>query len=184
MEQDSASVPIGSLGLLVLPYWQGVMSPYWDNTARGAYIGLSGAHTRAHLFRSLMEGIALETRLCTSAAEETLGQPVERFVAIGGGAASDIWRQIFADVTGKTVARSATVEASSLGAAMCAAIAAEWFGNFAEAADAMSGNVVAVSEPQPGAVERYGELFDLYRQVYERLKPLYARLDYFAGTVG
>ena len=184
LEQDSASVPIGSLGLLVLPYWQGVMSPYWDNTARGAYIGLSGAHTRAHLFRSLMEGIALETRLCTSAAEETLGQPVERFVAIGGGATSDIWRQIFADVTGKTVARSATVEASSLGAAMCAAIAAEWFGNFAEAADAMSGNVVAVSEPQPGAVERYGELFDLYRQVYERLKPLYARLDYFAGTVG
>ena len=67
---------------------------------------------------------------------------------------------------------------------MCAAIAAEWFGNFAEAADAMSGNVVAVSEPQPGAVERYGELFDLYRQVYERLKPLYARLDYFAGTAG
>ncbi|MCB1424760.1 MAG: xylulose kinase, partial [Notoacmeibacter sp.] len=181
LERESAGVPIGSQGLLMVPYWQGVMSPYWDSSARGAFVGLSGAHSRAHMFRALMEGLALELRLSASAAEAALGQSVERYVAIGGGAASQVWRQIFADVTGKTVQRSETVEASSLGAAVCAAVAAGWYPGFEEAASAMTGKIVAVSEPDPLARARYDELYAVYEGLYDRLKPVYAGLDRFVG---
>lgn len=181
LQRESADIPIGSHGLVMMPYWQGVMSPYWDSAARGAFIGLSGAHSRAHMFRALMEGLALELRLSASAAEAALGQTVERYVAIGGGAASDIWRQIFADVTGKSVQRSETVEASSLGAAVCGAVAAGWYPGFREAASAMTGRIVAVSDPDPGARARYDELYAVYEGLYERLKPVYAGLDRFVG---
>lgn len=181
LERESADIPIGSQGLLMVPYWQGVMSPYWDSAARGAYVGLSGAHSRAHMFRALMEGLALELRLSASAAESALGQRVERYVAIGGGAASTLWRQIFADVTGKSVQRSETVEASSLGAAICAAVAAGWYPGFREAATAMTGRIVAVSDPEPAARARYDELYGVYEGLYERLKPVYAGLDRFLG---
>ncbi|MCC0030365.1 MAG: xylulose kinase [Brucellaceae bacterium] len=181
LEQEAADVPIGSTGLLMIPYWQGVMSPYWNSSARGAFIGLSGAHGRGHMYRALMEGLALEQRLSTADAERELGQTVERFVGIGGGAASDIWRQIFADATGKIVERSETVEASSLGAAMCAAVAAGWFSSFDDASKAMQGRIVARSEPIPENHERYLELFEVYKPVYERLVPVYSDIDRFIG---
>jgi sugar (pentulose or hexulose) kinase len=100
LEAEAAAVQPGCEGLLLLPYWQGVMAPYWNSNARGLWIGLSGAHGRGHMYRALMEGLALEQALCTSLAEAELGTTVREFVGIGGGAASDVWRQIFADVTG------------------------------------------------------------------------------------
>ncbi|OYX41024.1 MAG: hypothetical protein B7Z02_17090, partial [Rhodobacterales bacterium 32-67-9] len=177
LEQECSKIPIGSQGLLMLPYWQGVMTPYWNASARGAFIGLSGAHGRAHMFRALMEGLAMEQHLCASTAEASLDVPVKTLVAIGGGATSNLWRQIFADVTGKVIARSDTVEASSLGAAICAAVGAGWFADFHSAASAMAGKIAAVSVPNPDAHARYGDLFALYRQMYERLTPLYAGIE-------
>lgn len=180
LEEDSRAIPIGSQGLLMLPYWQGIMTPYWDNAARGAFIGLSGGHSRAHLFRAMMEGLAMEQHLSLSEAERNLTTPITTIVAIGGGASSQVWRQIFADVMGKRVVRADTVEASSLGAAICAAMGAGWFDSFHDAARRMSGKILAVSEPDPAAHARYGELFAVYRQVYDRLLPLYPALGRFA----
>ncbi len=182
LEADAARVPVGAGGLIMLPYWQGVMAPYWDSSARGVFVGLSGAHGRGHLYRALMEGLALEQRLCTAAAEAELGLKVEKFIGIGGGAASDVWRQIFADVTGKIVERSSTVEASSLGAGICAAMGAGWFPSFEEAAGAMTGDIVAVSEPDADNHARYGEVFAAYEKVYPLLKPLFGDLDRLAGA--
>jgi xylulokinase len=182
LEAEAARIPIGSGGLILVPYWQGVMAPYWDSSARGLFFGLSGAHGRAHMYRALMEGLALEQRLSTAAVEQELGLRVERYIGIGGGAASDVWRQIFADVTGKVVERSATVEASSLGAGMCAAMGAGWFSSFEEAALAMGGKIVAVSEPDHQRHERYGEVFALYERIYLALKPLFGDLDRLAGA--
>ncbi|MDJ0661297.1 MAG: FGGY-family carbohydrate kinase [Crocosphaera sp.] len=179
LSKAAGDIPVGSQGLLMLPYWQGVMNPHWNDSARGAFVGLSGAHTRAHMFRALMEGLALEQRLSTSAVEEALGQKVERYIAIGGGAASDLWRQIFANATGKVVARSSTVEASSLGAGNCAAIGAGWFDSFEQATTAMAGDIVTVSDPNPAAHARYGELFEVYQSLYERMAPIYSGLDGF-----
>jgi len=180
LEAEAADVPIGAQGLLMLPYWQGVMSPYWNSSARGVFIGLSGAHGRGHLYRALMEGLALEQHLSTRAAEEELGQTVERYIGIGGGAASAIWRQIFADVTGKTIERSDTIEASSLGAGMCAAVGIGWYDSFSDAARAMAGRIIAVSEPDPERHAAYRSLFALYKRIYPQVEPLFADLDMLA----
>jgi sugar (pentulose or hexulose) kinase len=182
LETEAAGVPIGSGGLLMLPYWQGVMNPHWNSSARGVFAGLSGAHGRGHMYRALMEGLALEQHLATSAVEAELGTRVERYIGIGGGAASTIWRQIFADVTGKLVERSDTVEASSLGAAICAAVGLGWYPGFTEAAQAMSGRIVERSEPDDTAHRRYSELFAIYRDLYGSLKPIFGRLDRFQGV--
>ena len=182
LEREATDVPVGAGGLLMLPYWQGVMNPYWDSSARGTFIGLSGAHGRGHMYRALMEGLAFEQHLSTSAVEHVLGTPVTRFVGIGGGAASAVWRQIFADVTGKVVERSETVEASSLGAAMCAAVGAGWYGDFGTASLLLAGRIIERSEPDAARHRQYGELFDIYRRVYGQLKDVFSDLDRFAGA--
>lgn len=182
LEQEASEVPIGAGGLMMLPYWQGVMNPYWDSSARGVFLGLSGAHGRGHMYKALMEGLAMEQHLNTSAVEAELGTPVTRFVGIGGGAASTVWRQIFADVTGKTVERSETVEASSLGAAMCAAVGAGWYGDFDTASKTMAGRIIGRSEPDPARHQRYAELFDIYRRMYGQLKTIFSDLDRYAGA--
>ena len=156
------------------------MTPYWQPQARGALIGLAGNHDQAHVYRALLEGIALEQAMMTAGVEAVTGQPVTDFIAIGGGASSDLWCQIVANASGKRVRRSATVEASSLGAAVCAAVGAGWFDDFAAAAGAMSGRLVSDFAPQPAAAERYAELLGLYREVHPRLADLYGRLAHFA----
>lgn len=176
LEAEAATVEIGADGLLMVPYFLGVMSPFWDAAARGIFVGLSPAHGRGHMYRALMESLAFEQAFCTETAEAELGITLKSYVAIGGGASSDTWRQIFADVTGKTVERSSTVEATSLGAAMCAAKGLGWFSTFEDAARTMTGPIVAVSEPRPEAVARYAELKAIYRELYPRLKDLFGPL--------
>ena len=176
LEAEAAHSPIGSRGLFTLPYWGAVMTPYWDSLARGCFIGLTAAHGVAEIYRSLLEGIALEQALVSSMIEEETETRIAEFVAIGGGAASDLWLQIIADVTGKPVLRSATVEASSLGAAMCAAAGAGWFSNPASAARAMCGKIARRFEPDPANHARYFELAAVYRTIYPQLRETFPRL--------
>src|ERR1035438_8360260 len=70
LEAEASAVPIGSQGLLTLPYWGAVMTPYWDPQARGCFVGLTGSHRVGHLYRSVLEGIALEQALVTGMVEE------------------------------------------------------------------------------------------------------------------
>ena len=84
-------------------------------------VGWRGVHSRAHLYRAILEGIAFEQRLHTEGVEAALGQPVETYVAMGGGAQSERWLQIIADVTGKPVYRAAVTDAAALGAGILAA---------------------------------------------------------------
>jgi xylulokinase len=181
LEAEAERAPIGSQGLLTLPYWGAVMTPYWDPQARGCFIGLTGAHRLGHLYRSVMEGIALEQALVTAMVEKDTATRVEQFVAIGGGAASNLWRQILADATGKTVLRSETVEASSLGAAICAAVGAGWFPSARAAAEAMCGRITRETQPVAQHARRYGELLAIYREIYPRLKETLSRLSDFAS---
>ena len=99
-----------------VPYWQGCMTPHWDSAARGVIAGLSGSTRRGDIYRALLEGHRARAGATTDRAAAATGTPIDHFVAIGGGAASDLWVQILADATGRPVQRSATVEASSLGA--------------------------------------------------------------------
>jgi xylulokinase len=181
LEAEASTLPIGSDGLLALPYWGAVMTPYWDPQARGAFVGLSGSHRRAHMYRSLLEGIALEQALVTGMIESAMGLPVTEFVAIGGGSASDLWCQIMADATGKPVRRSKTVEASSLGAAICAAVGAGWFSSAVEAAEAMSDKELREVEPSTQNMARYAELLGIYRELYPNLRGTFSKLARFRG---
>ena len=178
---EAASVPIGSHGLLAVPYWGAVMTPYWDPQARGCFVGLTGSHRLGHMYRSLLEGIALEQALVTGMIEEQTGVRIREFIAIGGGSSSDLWCQIVADASGKTVRRSRTVDASSLGAAVCAAVGAGWFRSAAEAAESMCGEITRETEPVPAQAARYGELLGIYREIYPQLRETFAKLTRFAA---
>ena len=179
LEAEAANLPVGSGGVLAVPYWGAVMTPYWDPDARGCLVGLTGAHGAVHIYRALLEGIALEQALVTKMIEQAAGIPVEEFVAIGGGAASDFWCQIIADACGKPLKRSQTVEASSLGAAMCAAAGSGWFDGVRAAGAAMCGGTTRVTEPSPDRAPRYAELLDIYREIYPQLRQSYQKLARF-----
>ena len=85
-EAAAQEVPPGALGLLLVPYWNSAMNPYWDASASGVVAGWRGVHRRQHLYRAILEGIAFEQRLQTEGVEAAIGQAVERYIAVGGGA--------------------------------------------------------------------------------------------------
>lgn len=175
LEIEASQVAPGSAGLILLPYWNGVMNPYWDQDARGCLLGLSPDHGRAQIYRAVLEGIALEQALATQHMVRATGEPVNRFVAIGGGAASRLWCQIIADITDRPVIRTLTQEASSLGAGIAAAVGAGWYDDFASAAQVMTQGGETFS-PNPALREFHQQLLALYSELYPRLRDLYPRL--------
>lgn len=165
LETAATEIPIGSDGLLVQPYFSGVMNPHWDTSARGVIMGLSGSHTPAHIYRAILEAITLDQVMGLIDMERAANQQVSHFIAIGGGANSPLWRQMLADASGKPVHVSTTIEASALGAGMIAAFGAGWFPTINAAATAMTGATTAVN-PAPGRHEIYTELLGIYRQLF------------------
>jgi xylulokinase len=145
------------------------MNPYWDINARGAFVGLSSAHHRGHLYRSILEGIAFEQLFAINAVEKTTGIRVREFVAIGGGAASDLWCHILADVTGKNICLPQNTEASGLGAGIAAAVGAGWHPTFKAAAQAMTG-VEKTIKPDTQNHQKYQRRFTAYKNIYPGLK--------------
>jgi xylulokinase len=180
LEQQAQDIPIGSDGLITLPYWSGVMNPHWNPNARGCFIGLSGGHTPVHLYRSILEGMCLNQAQATTGLEKETGLHVKKFVAIGGGASSPLWTQMLADSTGKDVAISDTLEASALGAATIAAYGAGWFTSFNEAAAAMSGNTKFV-KPDPKIRQTWDELLEIYGRLFPDNEETFNELVKFAA---
>jgi len=179
LEQDARDIPIGSDGLMTLPYWSGVMNPHWNPRARGIFIGLSGSHKPVHLYRSILEGMCLDQAQATREVENVTGLTVEKFVAIGGGASSPLWTQMLADSTDKEVAISTTVEASALGAAMIAAHGAGWYSSFNEAAQQMRGTTTVVT-PNPRVRPLWDELLAIYRRIFPKNEQTFNDLVQFA----
>ena len=167
LETAARRVRPGSLGLMLVPYWNGVTNPYWDGKASGITVGWNGSHGREHFYRAILEGMAFEQRLGTEGVERALGQPIDEYIVLGGGSKSPLWCQIIADVTGKRVTRSATAEATCLGAAILAAVAVGWYDNARTAAAAMT-HTGAVYEPIAATQRLYDQL---YREVYLGLFP-------------
>ena len=172
-------IPIGSDGLMTLPYWSGVMNPHWNPNGRGCFIGLGGSHTPVHLYRSILEGMCLDQAQATRAVEKETGLQIEKFVAIGGGAASPLWTQMLADSTGKNVAISDTVEASALGAAMIAGYGAGWFSSCNEAANTMSGKT-SIVEPNPRTRQTWNKLLEIYGRLFKDNEETFNALVNFA----
>lgn len=175
LEAAAADLPAGSEGLLALPYLTGVLTPYWDSNARGVLFGLGPRHGKAHVYRAILEGLALEQRLSTFGAEEVLGAKTERFRLMGGGTHSPLWCQIVSDVLERPVEIAREAEATCLGAGMLAAAGAKLFSSIEEAASAMSGAGRGY-RPDPVQSTRYAALFDVYKSLYPALKDPFARL--------
>lgn len=172
LQQEAQKIPTGCDGLLHVPYLCGVMNPYWDINVRGAFIGLSSAHNRGHMYRAILEGIAFEQLFAINSVEKNIGNKVKDFVTIGGGASSELWRQIFADITGKNICLPNNTEASCLGAGITAAVGAGWYKTFKEAADKMS-SIKKIIKPDLQNFKKYQKLYSVYKKIYPALKNIW-----------
>jgi xylulokinase len=176
LEEAAAQIVPGAEGLMLVPYWNNVMNPYWDPLATGITIGWSGVHGRAHFYRAILEGIGYEQRLVGDAMMAATGQRFAEYVAMGGGSRSRLWLQIMADITGIPVVQSTTNEATCLGAGILAAVGAGWYADVQEAADAMTGTAEAYV-PGPASMEVYNHLYqDVYRTLFPTLQAALDRL--------
>ena len=176
LEAQARTLPPGSDNLLLLPYWAGVMSPYWDEAARGAVFGLSLAHGPAHLYRAALEGIAFEQRVATGAMERDVGFAAEALVAAGGGTQSALLMNIMAAALERPLSVSPVQEAGALGAAMLAAAAVGWHADSAAASLAMAAPPTRQVLPDPALVAAYRKRQAIYADLYHATRDVHARL--------
>ncbi len=167
LDAEGSSTPCGSDGLVLLPYFLGEKTPIHDPLARGVLFGLTLSHTRGHIYRAILEGIAygFQHHLAVL-AERNLR--AEKARVTNGGARSALWKQITADVLAIPLEEVADHPGSSLGAAFIAGMGTGQFKEWAEIERFI--RVSSVVKPNPAAHERYQELFRLYRGIYESLR--------------
>ena len=167
---QAAKVPPGSEGLLWLPYLMGERTPHLDARARGMWFGLTAAHTRGHLIRSILEGVAFSLRDSLEIFKE-LGIPVEQIRASGGGSRSFFWRQIQTDIYGKELVTLRTSEGSALGAALLAGVGAKIYSSVEESAR----EAIQIRErmaPFAANVREYDRFYQIYRSLYPTVRDL------------
>lgn len=166
------AVPPGSQGLVLQPYWSpGLRSP--GPEARGAIIGFSDVHTRAHIYRAILEGLAYGLREGAERTAQRSGVPITEIRVAGGGSQSNAAMQLTADIFGLPACRPHVYEASGLGAAIDAAVGMGIHPDFASAVREMT-HLGQRFEPNPQAHALYDELYNqVYKKMYAHLKPLY-----------
>ena len=174
------SVPPGSMGLTLQPYWTpGVRDP--GPEGKGAIIGFGDVHTRAHVYRAMIEGLVYGLRAGREQIEKRVGHPIRLLRVSGGGSQSDAAMQIAADVFGLPAERPDIYETSALGAAMNCAVGLGVHADYAAAARAMC-RVGSRFEPDPDAQKTYDALYrEVYLPLYPRLRPLYRRIRAITG---
>lgn len=174
MTAEAAKTPIGSNRLIYLPYLMGERTPHLDPDCRGAFVGLSGMHTRYDLVRAVMEGVTFSLRDC---AEILRGMGVQSDVilACGGGGSSAFWRQMMADILGCPVATTISKEGPALGVAILAGVGAGLYPSVPEACRKIVG-VNASQAPVAEHVAEYDKFYEIYRGLYPALKDSWHKL--------
>jgi len=163
MYAEAFAVAPAAEGLVFLPYLTGERTPYFDSTARGAWIGLRLGHTRGHLLRAALEGVAFAVRQGLEALAAT-GVPMTELRLAGGGSFDRRWRQLLADVMEQPLLATPTTAVSALGAALLAGVG---FGAWPDAqrVAALAASPQLVATPGPGS-DAYREPYWRYRQLY------------------
>jgi xylulokinase len=161
---EAAAVQPGSEGLLWAPYLMGERTPHLDPNARAALIGLTASHTRGHVVRAILEGVAFSLRDSFTLFAE-MGVPVRNIRLGGGGARSALWRQIQADVYGHEVEILEAEEGAAYGAAILAGVGAGLWSSVDAACDQIVKVALRVT-PQPAVVERMNTSYAAYRRMY------------------
>jgi xylulokinase len=173
LTSEAARVPAGSDGVLWAPYLMGERTPHLDPNARATLTGLAASHTRGHVIRAVLEGVAFSLKDTFSLFDE-MKVPVRNVRLGGGGARSDLWRQIQADVYGHEVEILGAEEGAAYGAALLAGVGAKWWNSIEDACDA----VVQVQyrvKPEIAAARVMKKSYENYRQLYPALKQISAR---------
>jgi len=164
LNRQVEKTPVGSRGLIYIPYLAGASAPNWDAYAKGSFFGLTLAHDFGCMARSVMEGISMETREILESFEK-LGLELKEVRITGGGTKSPIWNQMQADIYGKPVSKLGIGEATVLGAAILGGVGAGVFTSIEEGIDKMV-RIEVQYEPNQKNHEVYNEIYDLYRDLY------------------
>ena len=168
---EAAVVPAGSDGLLWAPYLMGERTPYLDPNARGALVGLTASHTRGHVIRAILEGVAFSLKDTFTIFTE-MNVPVRDIRLGGGGAKSSLWRQIQADVYEHEVEIVEAEEGAAYGAAILAGVGAKIWPSM----DAACGSVVRVSERVRPIAENVRTMlasYAAYQRIYPAMKSVF-----------
>lgn len=169
------AVPPGSEKLFFAPWLSGERAPVLDHYARGAFVGLSMGHTKGHLVRAVMEGVAFHLRWIVEAME-AIGLKIGALNAIGGGSTSPVWTQIISDITRRELrVVEHPLEAGAIGAALTVAVGMGVYPNM-EAVDELIRVTRVVCPIEDARLGRYDDLYREYRELYTALAPIYRRL--------
>lgn len=170
--QEAAGVAAGAENLLFAPYLSGERTPYPDPQARGAFVGLTIAHTRAHCTRAVLEGVAFGLRDSLEILK-AMGVPLQELRLTGGGAKSAVWRQILASVFGQPVYTLQAEEGPAYGVALLAGVGTGIWQSVPEAC-AATVQIAAQTEPVPEHVPPYETLYARYRRLYPALREFWS----------
>jgi xylulokinase len=179
--KQAEKVSPGSDGLLFLPYLMGERTPHLDALARGMWFGLTAAHTRGHMIRSILEGVAFSLRDSLEIFKE-LEIPVEEIRASGGGSRSFLWREIQADIYDKEIVTLRESEGSAYGAAMLAGVGAKIYSTVEESAQ----QAIQVRErmaPKQSHAEIYDRQYEVYRSLYPAVREMAHKLSSISADV-
>jgi xylulokinase len=171
LSDEAATAPAGCDGLLWTPYLMGERTPHLDAEARGALVGLTATHTRAHVIRAIMEGVAFSLRDTFTIFAE-MNVPVTRIRLGGGGARSALWRQIQADVYGHDVECVEAEEGAAYGAALLAGVGAKIWPSVDAACTAVV-RVKHTTQPNPENVAVMSDAYAAYRRVYPATRDIF-----------
>jgi xylulokinase len=174
LDREAKEIPPSSDGLLFLPHLMvGERAPYWDPHLRGALLGLTVTHTRAHIYRAILEGVAHAMRYSIEAAREA-GHTIKRATLVDGGARSPLWRQIIADATGLTMEYIPDAQGAPLGDAILAGLGTghikdpkiidQWLGQKVE------------TQPDPKQTKTYEHHFKLYKTSLKKNKEIFKKM--------
>jgi len=175
LAKEAAATPAGADGLLWAPYLMGERTPHLDPKARGALVGLCANHTRGHVVRAILEGVAFSLK-DTIALFEDMRVPVRNIRLGGGGARSPLWRQIQADVYGREVEIVETEEGAAYGAALLAGVGGKVWSTVEQACE-RSVCVTSSVRPDLQAAAVMQRQYEAYRALYPALKPIFEKLS-------
>ncbi len=171
----ASQAPPGSEGLLFLPYLAGERTPWMDPEARGAFLGLSLQHNRAHLVRAVMEGVVFALRQGLELMTQ-LGVQVEKVIASGGAVQHPLWLQLQADIFNRPIYRTDSTEAASLGAALLAATGIGLYSDIQSACHAAVHFLPEVIKPDPANIDAYAQRYGIFSHSYPAIKTILASL--------
>lgn len=175
MDELANQIPPGSDQLIFTPWMSGERSPLNDHNARGTYIGLKLGHGPGHLIRAILEGVAFNIKWILDSVEETAPFRIQDICGVGGGAASELWMQIIADVSGRSIRIvKEPLNAGSLGAALTAAVALGIYPNFETLLEIIP--IRTKLQCNWKVHETYSPLFQIYKEAYKQLSPIFNHL--------